>query len=231
MPKGHWNRPRTPGVPPKHTSTPRNWTRAQVDLLEDQYGRIPNERLAARLGRSVWAMRLKAVKLGIRPWKYDQLSKDDVLLVLGQTGSRQMLGWMERGWLAHRRVQGRGAGGFRYIIEEPDLIAFLTEHDEQVDRRRVDPAYQRHGRQWITTGEVYRRGGPDANAIERAAAELGLDVRNRGVRRMVLESDLPSLIEWRRQRVDDIEHLRRRVRRDRLRRRGRDALTAHRIAS
>ena len=231
MPKGVWTRPRTPGVPPRRTTTARNWTREQCELLEEQYGRIPNEVLARRLGRSVWAMRLKAVKMGIRPWKYDQLSKDDVLLLLGQAGNRMMLGWIERGWLRVERVRGRGKGGFRYVITEPDLIAFLREHDEQVDRRRVDLVYRRYVRQWLTTGEVFRRGGPDSNAVSRACVELGIETRVRGSWRLVLESDLPALTEWRRQRYDDAEQLRRRVGRERLWRRNREALAAQRIAS
>lgn len=231
MPKGVWNRPRTPGVPPKRTTTPRNWTREQVELLEDQYGRIPNEVLAKRLGRTVWGMRLKAVKLGIRPWKYDQLSKDDVALILGMTATRQIRDWIDLGWLRGARMPGRGAGGFRYVVQETDLVAFLTEHDELVDRRRVDLAYRRHVRQWITTGELYRRGGPDQASLPSAIAELALDVRYRGTRRMVLETDIPALVEWRRQRVDDAEHMRRRVRRERLWRRNRESLAGQRMVS
>lgn len=216
MPRGVWKRPRTPGVPPKRTTTPRNWTREQVELLEEQYGRIPNEQLAKRLGRSVWGMRLKAVKLGILPWKYTTLSKDDVALVLGQTGHRALLRWIEAGWLRARRVPGRGQGGFRYIIEEQDLVAFLSAHDEQVNRRLVDPVYRRHVRQWITTGEVFRRGGPEGyRACEAAGVEIGW----RGARPVVLESDLPRLIEYRRSLYSDEVHRRRWLVRAQLRRR------------
>lgn len=232
MPKGVWKRPRTPGAPPRSTSTPRNWTREQMELLEEQYGRIPNEVLAKRLGRTVWGMRLKAVKMGVLPWKYQQLSKDDVALLTGQTGHKLLRSWIERGWLVADRVPGRGAGGFRYIIAERDLVAFLVEHEEQVDRRLVDVAYQRHVRQWITTGEAYRRGAPDpGGALARACEELGLDVRWRGVRRMLLEVDLPRLIEWRRATgVDDAEHRRRWVRRARLWRQNRANLTLRRAS-
>ena len=234
MPKGVWNRPRGalayPGGYSVNPKTPRAWTRAQVDLLEDLYGRIPNAELARRLGRTVWGMRLKAVKLGIQPWLYSTLSKDDVVIVLGQTGLRSMSGWIEAGWLVVRKVPGRGAGGFRYVIAEDDLVAFLLAHEELVDRRRIDPAYQRHVRQWLTTGEIFRRGGPDPNAIAEAIDETGIEVRHRGVRRVLLEDDLPVLREYRRRRVSDDEHRRRFVRRARLWRRARMDLAVRRSA-
>jgi hypothetical protein len=203
-----------------------------MELLEEQYGRIPNEVLARRLGRTVWAMRLKAVKMGVLPWKYQQLSKGDVALITGQTGHRMLDQWIERGWLIVARMPGRGAGGFRYVVAERDLVDFLHEHDEQVDRRLVDVAYQRHVRQWITTGEAYRRGAPDpGGALTRACEELELDVRWRGVRRMLLEADLPALIEWRRARgVDDQEHRRRWVRRARSWRRSHEAQSLRRAS-
>lgn len=216
MPKGVWNRPRTPGVPPKRTTTPRNWTREQVELLEELYGKIPNEQLAKRLGRSVWGMRLKAVKLGILPWKYSTLSKDDVALVLGQSGHTMLRRWIAAGWLKARRVPGRGAGGFRYIIEEADLVAFLGEHDDQVNRRVVDLVYRRYVRQWITTGEVFRRGGPEGY---RAYAAAGVQIGWRGSRAVVLEADLPRLIEYRRSLYPDEVHRRRWQGRAQLRRR------------
>lgn len=45
---------------------PEHWTRAEVHYLETWYGRIPDEKLAARLGRTVTGIILKKRRLNRR---------------------------------------------------------------------------------------------------------------------------------------------------------------------
>lgn len=115
---------------------PEHWSKADVAYLEARFGRVTDESIAARLGRTAVGVRLKAKRLGLR--KRDVgLSGRDVAGLLGADESAVSKLWIRHGLLAARRGFRIGGGRRQWMVTEAAVEAFIRDHGHWIDARRV----------------------------------------------------------------------------------------------
>jgi hypothetical protein len=191
---------------------PEHWTAREVSYLEDRYGLSTDEAIAARLGRSVLGVHLKARRLGLRKRDVGMTARQ-VAFFLGLPDSHVVATWATRGLLRGRRSYRVGRNR-AWLFREEDVIAFLAAHGQYVDADRVPEdspfaaAVRANG--WLSLPEVHRLTGR-SNVAQREIAEGRVRAARRGAHWYVCAEDLPLIrclkldaIEdscWRRQSV------------------------------
>lgn len=141
---------------------PEHWTKADVAYLETRFGRITDEAIARKLGRTVVAIRLKAKRLGLL--KRDAgMSSRDVGRLLGVDETTVSKIWIRRGLLAARRGHAVGGGRRVYLIADEAVEAFITRHGQWLDPDRVpdDSPFKAAAMatRWISLTELVERTG------------------------------------------------------------------------
>lgn len=115
------------------------WTSDELDYLESHVSRTSWTAMAKKLGRSKFAVQIKAKRLGLRKLWTEGLTKCQVARAFGIDDHR-VRKWIDYGWLkARRRRTDRTAenGGDAWLILEPDLRRFIAMHPEEIDLRRI----------------------------------------------------------------------------------------------
>lgn len=184
------------------------WTPEDDQVIEDMVGDHQTAAIAKRLRLSVSQVNNRIAVLGLSRRREGVYSANALAEVLGIEGNWIRSFLLGSGVLPSRRTQSGRFG--RTEVREQDLIAFLREHPHLIDRNRIHAAYRQYvDERWITTAEVFRRGGPHPVELEHAFhAGLVDEVRKRGLRWVVPESILPRLIAGRRRFTPDAEHRR-----------------------
>ncbi|MEM6503926.1 MAG: hypothetical protein AAF711_00515 [Planctomycetota bacterium] len=123
----------------------RHWTRQEDDRLLDRLGRIPIERLAIELGRTVKAVRGRAGELGLNQLNAQgEYTTGEVARLCGVPLNR-VVAWCDRRHspLKHRRLHD---GRRTRLIQEVSLRHFLSSNPQilaglsVVARQRVERA-------------------------------------------------------------------------------------------
>lgn len=188
--------------------TRHRWTPDDDEMIERLVGDHRTDYIARRLGLSVGQVNNRITILGLSRKVEGVYSANELSIVLGNEGNWIRAFLIGTGLLPSTRSSSGRYG--RTQVREQDLVAFLREHPHLIDRNRIDAAYQQFvDERWITTVEVFRRGGPHPVELEHAFhGGMVPEVRKRGLRWVVPESILPRLVEGRRRFTDDAEHRR-----------------------
>lgn len=173
---------------------PEHWSAEEVATLESWYGRISDEKLAAKLGRSVTAIILKKKRLGIS--KKDQgLTGYDVAELFGVDETVVTKVWLRRGLLRARRGWLQGPHRV-HLISEIEVERFIQRHGQYIDVDKMPESPYRtlaEQHRFYSLPDVQRLTGRHPHAMARALA-LG---RYRGVKRgshwYVPADELPKL--------------------------------------
>lgn len=200
-----------------HAAKPkrRRWSPEDDELLNDLYGTVAVERIAARLGRTVTSVFVRAgqQRLG-RRMPAGSLTGNETMLALGCTSPATFRRWIRDGLLEARQIPAYGrADRPVWCVEEPALIAFLRDHGHQVDRDGVDLAYRQFvPERWVSLVDAFKAGAAFPNHLE-AAVKAGLipEARKRGdlgTKWVVPVRIVPALVEARRRMTSDADHRR-----------------------
>jgi len=115
------------------------WTEADLAVLHAHLARMPLHQLAKRLGRTIGAIRTKAIRLGITKSHSDGYTARQLADLLGWTHTT-VGRCIARGWLhASRRHMGYAdKRPDAYYISEQAVYQFLIEHPEMIPWQRVE---------------------------------------------------------------------------------------------
>lgn len=200
----------------------RFWSDEDHEFLVANYGDMPIDDIAKRLGRSPYAVYNRAGRYALGPNRpHDVLLLAHVLEVIGEQGNHARFSSPKYGFIARGMLKATRGKTFRqtaheWWIREADLIEFLREYPQCVDRDKVQPPYRQYvADRYITLTEAFFRGAAYPTALEYAVKAGAIpEARNHGIpgsRWAVPESILPRLIEGRRRFVTDIDHARLRI--------------------
>lgn len=162
---------------------PEHWKAAEVDYLEQWYGRRTDESIARHLGRTVVGVRLKARRLGIRK-RGQGMSGRDVAAIFGVDDGTVGKVWVRRGLMA------AGYGAFRQgphrmlLIDGLAVERFIRDHPEWVDVDKMpDSPYRDLAARdpWVSLPEAHRRTGRAPHTIARLIRAGLVEGRRRGV--------------------------------------------------
>lgn len=135
---------------------PEHWTAAEVEYLEERFGRSPDEAIARRLRRSVLGVRLKAKRLGLRKRDVGSSARD-VAQLLG-VEDKLVVTWVRRGLLRGRAAAFRAGLRRRWVISDQAVERFIVEHGQWIDVERVpaDSPYRALAEQhrWVSVTEA-----------------------------------------------------------------------------
>ena len=116
----------------------KNWTPAQVRYLRDNYGLRSDQAIARTLGRSIVAIRLKALKIGINRTT-NFFTASDVRRIFQVDVNKVLHDWIAKGYLtASRSHVGVGPRKVWCVLGK-DIAAFLMEHPDKYNYKLIDP--------------------------------------------------------------------------------------------
>ncbi len=118
------------------------WTATDVDFLRGAFGRCSYAEIARQLGRSENAVKVKAMRLGLRQRRRQDLTPSQIGRMLC-TCSKRVKGWIRKGWLPARLAPVPGKK--IHLVAREDLVAFLRAHPEEWDARQCPDLHLRLG--------------------------------------------------------------------------------------
>lgn len=117
----------------------RNWTREEETLLSDLWGTRSIETIARTMKRTVFSLKVKAVRMKLGPMiknNYDLITVSDISDLLNVTRDRITTTWITLGLnLKKKKLTNNMA---YYVISWKDLIDFLEKNQNEWDSRCVD---------------------------------------------------------------------------------------------
>lgn len=117
------------------------WTTDDDDLIRERWGIWTPKRIAAALGRSVEAVRVRKTRLGLSA--RDNVETSRSIGLLFGVDSHLVARWIEAKLLRARRA-GVAYGKHRvWNIDTDSLETFIREHPEEYDWRRMEEGYWR----------------------------------------------------------------------------------------
>lgn len=150
-----------------HTKRPwrrsEHWTPAQVELIERYFGLWTDERLAAKVGRSVVGLRLKAKRLGVKKRQHGFTARE-VAAIFGVDDTIVSKVWIRRGLLK----ASRGSSAYRpcWIVRPEAVEAFIADFPQWIDVDRMpESPYRDRATLWISLPEVFRLTGRYAHDV------------------------------------------------------------------
>lgn len=179
-----------------HRPRERCWSRADVLLLEAQFGELTDDALARKLGRTVLGIRLKAKKLGLH--KRDVgLSAREVALLFAVDETVVSKVWIRRGVLKARRSSFFQGPNRMWVVDERELERFIDEQAHWFDAiRMMDSPYRDralcNGR-WYSLPDVMYLTGRHAHVLNKELRAGRWPGRKRGTHWMVHESTIPAI--------------------------------------
>jgi hypothetical protein len=139
------------------------WTEAELAYLRAHWGLLPDATVAAKLGRTTTACALKAKRLG-RNRKEHFLTAHDVARIF-RVDCKTVTRWVAQGWLPATKSPVRAGRNYCWRIDGVDLAAFITDHLDKYDRRRIDRETARY---WWNLAQQAAAAAPGV-ALERTA--------------------------------------------------------------
>lgn len=194
------------------------WSPADVDLLTTYYGRLADETLAARLGRSSSAVELMAKRLGVR--RNDAgITMNELSRIVGWD-HRVIERWRDTKIVRFRRVPHRaGPHEVRFLVGGyATLERLCRERPELFDRTKMpDSPYRDLVEDWIYLNDAMARGAPHAETLARWIREGRIEGRQRAGRWVVRASEIGAFRAMNRLRPPSALQLADRIRRRRER--------------
>jgi hypothetical protein len=163
---------------------PEHWTTADVMYLEGAFGRIRDETIARKLGRTVVGIRLKAKRLGLRKKDAGHTARE-VARIFGIDPTTVVDGWIAKGLLEARRAPFTQGPQPVYLTSDEILRRFIVNHPECIDVAKMpDSPWRALAAKdpWVSIREAHRLTGRNAFAISMAIRYGILRGRRRGVR-------------------------------------------------
>jgi hypothetical protein len=185
-----------------HWDRPRHCTNEEVTYLEQYFGRLPDERIAKHLGRTVVGVRLKAKPLRIRK-RHAGLTARSTADIFG-VDAKTVTGWIAKGLLRARR--GYVVGQHRtWLISEDDVEDFIRDHGQYVDLLKMpESCYRELAEQdaRVTLADVELRVGESPHRLVAALKAGAYRGALRGPHWYVAGDELPRIAAvtdtWRR---------------------------------
>lgn len=116
----------------------RTWTKEELEYLTENWGVHSINYLAKKLKHSINAVKIKAYRLGLGATmdNTDFLLVSDIIEMLGISRDRICGTWVDLGLkLKKHNVSDKK---FYYCIKLENLIAFLKDHQDEWDSRKLD---------------------------------------------------------------------------------------------
>lgn len=117
----------------------RKWTKEEEILLSDLWGSKPIEAIAKNMKRSIFSLKVKAVRMGLGPMirnNYDLIMVSDMCDLLNVTRDRITTTWVKLGLnLQKKKLTNNMA---YYVITWKDLMEFLEKNQNEWDSRCVE---------------------------------------------------------------------------------------------
>lgn len=117
----------------------RKWTKEEEVLLSDSWGYQTIESLAKKMKRTVFSLKVKAVRMGLGPMirnNYDLITISDIVDLLGVTRDRITDSWVKLGLnLTQKRLTKDRS---YYVITWGDLMDFLEQNQNEWDSRNLE---------------------------------------------------------------------------------------------
>ena len=122
--------------------TGRNWTAEELSYVREVWGEKTIPEIAAKLGRSINAVKVKTVRLGLtgQKWSGEMMSARKVSELLGVDVHAVIDYWIPKCGLKAKAKRLGASKRTTTIIMFEDLLSWLQEHQDLWDSRRV-PEY------------------------------------------------------------------------------------------
>jgi len=202
-----------------HWNRPRHWTEEEVTYLEQSFGRVPDDRIAKHLGRSVLGVRLKAKRLVIRKRNIGMTARS--VAEIFDVDAKTVTGWLTKGVLKGSRGYAVGPNQ-TWLVSEEAVERFICEHGHYIDVDHMPDSWYRDlaaKHRWYSVAEVEARVGQSAHLLLPALKAGEYRGARRGSHWYVAAEELPRIADatdvWRRQHIPILQ----RERAERLRRR------------
>lgn len=117
----------------------RKWTPEEETLFSDLWGNKSIEVIAKTLKRSVFSLKVKAVRMGLGPMiqnNYDLITISDITDLLNVSRDRITTRWVALGLNLKKKKLTKNK--FYYTITWIDLMKFLEENQNEWDSREVE---------------------------------------------------------------------------------------------
>ena len=113
------------------------WTPEEVKYLETNLYRTSVEKMAAHLGRTKVAVRVKAKRLGVNKCLQEGYTLNGLRLALGCTHF-QIEKWIKNGWLRGRRRNTEKPDRDTWYFSDHAIRAFVFAHPNEINQHCVD---------------------------------------------------------------------------------------------
>lgn len=119
--------------------TRKVWSKEDEDMLKDKWGTISIEVLARQMHRTVYSLKVKAVRMGLGPMilnNYDILTVSDLIDTLGVTRDLIMNNWVGAGLNLRKKKMTKNK--YYYVVKIEDLWMFLEQNQDLWDSRNLE---------------------------------------------------------------------------------------------
>lgn len=117
----------------------RKWTKEEEILLSDLWGVKPIETISKKLKRTVFSLKVKAVRMGLGPMirnNYEFITVSDICDLLNVSRDRIVITWFKLGLnLKRKKVTDNKS---YYVVTWSDLMSFLEKNKNEWDSRCVE---------------------------------------------------------------------------------------------
>lgn len=128
----------------------RKWTEEEEILLSDLWGTRSIETIAKTMKRTVFSLKVKAVRMGLGPMvrnNYDLITVSDMCDLLNVTRDRITITWINLGLkLKKKKLTNNMA---YYVISWNDLMDFLENNQNEWDSRCVEKSVLGIEPEWL----------------------------------------------------------------------------------
>ena len=117
----------------------RKWTEEEETILSDLWGTKPIEKIAKTLKRTVFSLKVKAVRMGLGPMirnNYDLITVPDLCDLLSVTRDRITTTWVNLGLKLKKKKLTNNMS--YYVTTWEDLMHFLENNQNEWDSRCVE---------------------------------------------------------------------------------------------
>lgn len=118
----------------------RKWTKQEEEQLKDLWGSKSIEYIARKLKRTVFSLKVKAVRMSLGPMirnATDILTIYDVVDLINVSRDRITTTWVKLGLKLNKKKLTKNTS--YYFVEWDDLIEFLEKNQNEWDSRNLEP--------------------------------------------------------------------------------------------
>lgn len=128
----------------------RKWTKEEERFMIDFWGKLPIEELAQKLQRTIFSLKVKAVRMGLGPMirnNYDVITVSDIADLVGVSRDRIMSSWVALGLkLEPKKLTEKWS---IYTMSWEDLWKFLGNNQNEWDSRNLEENIFDEETEWL----------------------------------------------------------------------------------